>query len=643
VLGPEAQGLLRDFFREGAPLAQPGPGLDVLAGLEGPDRERLRNRCTILGRHLFPLGAADARVEALLRASGGGPVGPGPAGPLPAGAGAAGLAWAEDFAGAPPAPGAALAREFLRQPPPYFQGAPGGPRAGEDWALEHAHQAQVRALGQQQYQQPQVQAEALGSEASPSVWADEFETQGASERPAEVAGLAAQPAGTSSPALLQHTRAIEEELTGSADPRMRNSQFMRFVQRLNRGELAVEGDRLVGGEGEEAAAPAQAAAGGQGAAWASEFAGGRAAEPRAADRVGADWSREFAETVAGGLGDSWAEQYRSAGPVGEAGAQPSVVDEWVESYLEENPWARDSVGPQSRPGYEFQANNPFDSHADPMAVGVELVGQGLLSEAVLAFEAAAKRDPGNADAWYRLGLVHAENDEDGRAIAAMDRAHAADPNNRDVLLSLGVSHTNELEAPEAVGYLQAWLSSHPAHQGVGDAVAGAGPLSAATGAPALDIERVVAQFEAAAARTPGDADLQVALGVLNNLTRNYDRAVLAFKQALQARGGDPSLWNKLGATQANSSQSSAAVEAYQRALSLKPNYVRAWANMGISYANQGQYGEALRYYTRAVQLNPQGDGAWGYLRMALTCAGRQDLLPLVSNRDAQALEQHFPL
>ena len=131
--------------------------------------------------------------------------------------------------------------------------------------------------------------------------------------------------------------------------------------------------------------------------------------------------------------------------------------------------------------------------------------------------------------------------------------------------------------------------------------------------------------------------------MLNNLTRNYDRAVLAFKQALQARGGDPSLWNKLGATQANSSQSSAAVEAYQRALSLKPNYVRAWANMGISYANQGQYGEALRYYTRAVQLNPQGDGAWGYLRMALTCAGRQDLLPLVANRDAEALETHFPL
>ena len=547
----------------------------------------------------------------------------------------------------PPGPGGRARPRVPQPPPPYLQGAPEGPRAGEEWAVEHAQEAQARALGLQQLPQVPPQPHALGAEATPSsAWADEFQAQGAaSERnSAEVVEPAPQPAGTSSPALLQHTRAIEEELNGSGDPRMRNSQFMRFVQRLNRGELAVEGDRLVGGEGEEAAAPGgPAAAGGQGAAWAAEFAGGRAAESRAADGVGAGWSREFAETVAGGLGDSWAEQYRSAGPGGEAGARPSVVDEWVESYLEENPWARDSVGPQSRPGYEFQVNNPFDSHADPMAVGVELVGQGLLSEAVLAFEAAAKRDPGNADAWYRLGLVHAENDEDGRAIAAMDRAHAADPNNRDVLLSLGVSHTNELEAPEAVGYLQAWLSSHPAHQGIGGAAAGAASSSAAPGAPALDVERVVAQFEAAAARTPGDADLQVALGVLNNLTRNYDRAVLAFKQALQARGGDPSLWNKLGATQANSSQSSAAVEAYQRALSLKPNYVRAWANMGISYANQGQYGEALRYYTRAVQLNPQGDGAWGYLRMALTCAGRQDLLPLVANRDAEALETHFPL
>lgn len=78
------------------------------------------------------------------------------------------------------------------------------------------------------------------------------------------------------------------------------------------------------------------------------------------------------------------------------------------------------------------------------------------------------------------------------------------------------------------------------------------------------------------------ADAHVALGVLYNLSRDFDGAVEAFRVALQTRSSDYSLWNKLGATLANSGRSSEAIDAYQRALELKPNYMRAWVNMGIS-------------------------------------------------------------
>lgn len=60
-----------------------------------------------------------------------------------------------------------------------------------------------------------------------------------------------------------------------------------------------------------------------------------------------------------------------------------------------------------------------------------------------------------------LGTVHAENDDDGKAIAAMLRALRADGKDLEVLLSLGVSHTNEFAQAEATMYLLTWLKNNP--------------------------------------------------------------------------------------------------------------------------------------------------------------------------------------
>lgn len=42
-----------------------------------------------------------------------------------------------------------------------------------------------------------------------------------------------------------------------------------------------------------------------------------------------------------------------------------------------------------------------------------------------------------------------------------------------------------------------------------------------------------------------DADAHVVLGVLYNVSRNYDSAAEAFRRALEARPNDHSLWNKV--------------------------------------------------------------------------------------------------
>ena len=76
--------------------------------------------------------------------------------------------------------------------------------------------------------------------------------------------------------------------------------------------------------------------------------------------------------------------------------------------------------------------------------------------------------------------------------------------------------------------------------------------------------QVARLFNEAAVISPDDADVHIVLGVLYNLSREYDKAIAAFEQALKLKPQDYSLWNKLGATQANSVQSADAIAAYQQ-------------------------------------------------------------------------------
>lgn len=311
------------------------------------------------------------------------------------------------------------------------------------------------------------------------------------------------------------------------------------------------------------------------------------------------------------------------------GGMPDDAEAWMEQYakqMEELGGLGAGFGlndPPPAPSYTMVESNQYAGQVLPLQQGVEAFHRGELPEAIQMLETTATADNTTdaGEAWRWLGMAHAETDDDRQAIAALLKAVETDNNNLEALLELGVSCTNELDQNQALAFLEAWLEAHPVYSNVVQSV---GPREDAIGTYAMT-GRVIEMFKHAAEIAQNDADPFSALGVLCNLSREYDEAAGWFKKALQIKPSSHSLWNKLGATQANGSRSKDALHAYNQALALKPTYVRAWINMGISYQNQSMYQEACCYFLKGLSLNPESKHVWSYLRMGFTCMERSDL------------------
>ena len=139
--------------------------------------------------------------------------------------------------------------------------------------------------------------------------------------------------------------------------------------------------------------------------------------------------------------------------------------------------------------------------------------------------------------------MHAERDDDARAIACYGRALSCDPYDQPARLRLGIAYVNELDAPRALAALREWVAHHPRlHElaeadiaGAADGAAdGAAPCASSTlsaSSPWGRLDATVDLMERAAACAPDDADVQCALGVLRHATSEYAAAARCFARA----------------------------------------------------------------------------------------------------------------
>uniref|UniRef100_A0A8C1WFG8 PEX5-related protein n=1 Tax=Cyprinus carpio TaxID=7962 RepID=A0A8C1WFG8_CYPCA len=327
----------------------------------------------------------------------------------------------------------------------------------------------------------------------------------------------------------------------------------------------------------------------------------------------------------------------------------------------EQPQIPSNVSPYEK-GYYFHTDNPFKDWPNAFEEGLRKSREGELPNAVLLLEAAVLQDPQDSEAWLVLGTTQAENENEQAAIVSLQRCLELHPNNLQALMALAVSLTNTGMRQEAAEALLSWLRHNPKYKHLlkSRTHLQSSPGSrrpscpSTTGCPLLPEVKEL-YLEAAQHNSDTiDPDLQTGLGVLYNLSSEFNKAVEAFNAALSVRPEDYLLWNRLGATLANGDRSEEAVEAYTRALELQPGFIRSRYNLGISCINMGAHREAasnfltalgLQRKSRSRQLSHQvmSGNIWAALRIALSMLDQPELFQAANIGDLDLLMKAFNL
>nr|CAH7756608.1 unnamed protein product [Callosobruchus chinensis] len=306
----------------------------------------------------------------------------------------------------------------------------------------------------------------------------------------------------------------------------------------------------------------------------------------------------------------------------------------------------------------FFEDNPMLAIPKPLEKGKQFLGESDFPSAVLCFEAAVKQEPENAEAWLLLGTTQAENEQDPQAIAALNKCLDLQSTDLHALMALAVCYTNENYYNQACLALLNWLRHNPKYKDL------VGPEDIRMSGQVTSLlepsqhKLVQDLFINAAQRNPKDIDYEVqcGLGVLFNLSGEYNKAADCFTAALSVKPDDPRLWNRLGATLANGSRPEEAVNAYHHALNIAPGFIRARYNVGITCINLNAYREAAEHFLTALNQQARGkdvmnsgsssqisDTIWSTLRMCVSLMNQGDLKPLVDRRDLKELNRIFSI
>lgn len=515
--------------------------------------------------------------------------------------------------------------------------------ASSEWAAEYmSFEVQRAEEWSKEYEQERRLQPVAGIHDGSAKWADEYLEHISDVGQEDLDDAAwANEYKVDSENAAELSKTAGELIENATDPKFANSKFMKFVKQLRDGEYTIENNQVIDAKtGQEVTEESETST-----EWVDEYEKFKANE---AD----EWIKELTSTTNVQKSDTefWADL---------EGEWNELIRRDGESDLS---WYRDGDATLNK-DYTFEEDNPLKDHPNPFEEGLKKLKEGDLISAILLFEAEVKQRPEHAEAWQYLGTSQAENEQDIAAIIALNKCLEKQPENLTALMALAVSYTNESMQAQACNTLKAWLKANPRYRNLvpnepAESAASARSRLVTSSWMSSDMYNEIRElYITAAQRSPVndiDSNVQVGLGVLFNLSGEYDKAVDCFQAALQAVPNDALLWNRLGATLANGGRSEEAVDAYRHALNLSPGFIRCRYNLGISCVNLNAHKQAVDHLLTALNMQRKGsiesagsvstmsDNIWSTLRMTLSLMGRSDLHKAVDTRDLDHLNAVFP-
>jgi tetratricopeptide (TPR) repeat protein len=265
-------------------------------------------------------------------------------------------------------------------------------------------------------------------------------------------------------------------------------------------------------------------------------------------------------------------------------------------------------------------NAPMNAPVDPQAgllyaQGLEWHRQGLLEQALAAYEQALQLQPGYFDVLHHIGILAYQAGDHATAEQFLYAAIEIDGSTAPVWNALGnvMKARGRLDAALA-GYGQA-LSIDPAyfdaHYNCGNALQALGRY-----------EEALASYDSAIALDAGTAQAWNNRAAVLQQLGLLDEALASLDIVLRLQPGHAEAHNNRGNVLTRQHRSEAALESFELALACRADYADAFVNRAKLLKDLGRFDAAQADLERAIELEPELAAAHWNLGLLALLRGR---------------------